>query len=564
MSQSRRDSTSQASGALLALVVLIFVAWPVAELLRATFLHDGGLLHQFEEALSSPLALSALWGSVWLTLVTLGFGIPLAVLLAWITSSTDAPWVRRLENLPTLTLALSPLVGAIGWLVLLSPRVGLLNLLVRHWFGLEVETGPFNAFSLPVIVMLMTFYVVPYIYGPVHAAFRQLDSNLLEAARACGAANRVALFTITLPLLRPAVLAGGLMVASMFAIPLILSSGTGLHVIPTQIYHYINQEGRPGPAVAMASLLTAVTLIAMGLYFRALGRGRYVTLGGKGSRRLVVRLGRWRWPATLLLLLFLFLSMVLPLATLAYLSLVGFWSSKVFEQPISLSQYTRLWQFPGAIEGLVNSLWLAAVAASLALLLGFLVSYQRLRRPDRFSGLIGALTGLPLGIPSIVLGLAFLYAFTGGPLPLYGTALILIACYAIHVAPIALRNSDASLLRVAPELEEAALICGDSRSGVIRRILLPVIRQPLLAAWGLSFIILFRDVSISILMYTAGTTPSSVALLGIFDQGWMTGAAAYSILMTLISAAVVALIIRVTRPDESAGLSADDDQGRER
>jgi iron(III) transport system permease protein len=342
------------------------------------------------------------------------------------------------------------------------------------------------------------------------------------------------------------------MVASMFAIPLILSSGTGLYVIPTQIYHYINQEGRPGPAVAMASLLTAVTLVAMGLYFRALGRGRYVTLGGKGARPMIVRLGKWRWPATLLLLLFLFLSMVLPLATLAYLSLVGFWSSKVFEQPIGLSQYARLFQFPGAIEGLLNSIWLAAVAASLALTLGFLVSYRRLRRPDRCSGLVAALTGLPLGIPSIVLGLAFLYTFTGGPLPLYGTALILIVCYAIHVAPIALRNSDASLLRVAPELEEAALVCGDTRRGVIWRILLPAIRQPLLAAWGLSFIILFRDVSISILIYTASTAPSSVALLAIFDQGWMTGAAAYSILMTLISAAVVALIIRATRPTDAA------------
>jgi iron(III) transport system permease protein len=87
---------------------------------------------------------------------------------------------------------------------------------------------------------------------------------------------------------------------------------------------------------------------------------------------------------------------------------------------------------------------------------------------------------------------------------------------------------------------------------VIWRILLPAIRQPLLAAWGLSFIILFRDVSISILIYTASTAPSSVALLAIFDQGWMTGAAAYSILMTLISAAVVALIIRATRPTDAA------------
>jgi len=107
-----------------------------------------------------------------------------------------------------------------------------------------------------------------------------------------------------------------------------------------------------------------------------------------------------------------------------------------------------------------------------------------------------------------------------------------------------MRSSDAGLLQVSPELEEAALVCGDSRTGTVARVLLPALRRPLLTVWGLSFIILFRDISTSILLYTPETVPSSVALLSIFDQGWMTGAAAYSIIITLISAAVVALIIK--------------------
>ncbi len=550
-----RSLSASLLGLSMAVMVLVLVAWPMTQLVISTLGGDEGPLHYYVEAFDSPVALSALWGSVWLTVVTLLFGIPLAMLLAWITSSTDAPLAEPLEVLPTLTLALSPLVGAIGWMVLLSPRVGILNLLLRQWFGLDMDSGPLNAFSLPVIIMLMTFYVVPYIYGPVNGAFRQVDASLLEAARACGASSSATLWTVTLPLLRPALLAGGLiggvMVASMFAIPLILSSGTGLNVIPTQIYHYINQEGRPGPAMAMASLLTIVTVTAMGFYFKVLGRGRFVTVAGKGARRVRVALGIWRWPATLFVLLFLFLAMVVPLLTLLYLSLVGFWSNNVFSQPLNFVQYQRLVDFPAAVQGLYNSTWLAGVGATLALVGGFIASYRRLRVPSLVTRSVAFLAGLPLGIPSIVLGLAFLYTFTGGPLPLYGTAFILIACYAIHVMPIAMRNSDASLLRVSPELEEAGLVCGDTRSGIVWRILLPAIRQPLLTAWGLSFIILFRDLSISILMYTSSTTPSSVALLGIFDQGWITGAAAYSIIMTVISAGVVAMIIKTSSRIES-------------
>lgn len=546
-------------GALLGALVAIFVIYPLIELVLAT-LSGGpageGMFHFYVEAFGSPRGLSSAWGTIWLTTVTLLFGVPLAVLLAWITSTTDAPLGRSLAMLPTLTLALSPLVGAIGWLVLLAPRVGMVNLAIRNIFGLDIEVGPFNAYSIPVIVMLMVFYVVPYIYGPTYAAFSQVDASLQEAARICGAGNRSILLTVTLPILRPAVLAGtligGVMVASMFAIPLILSSGTGLHVIPTQIYHYINQEGRTGPAMAMASLLSLVTLTAMVMYFRILGRGRFVTISGKGSRRTRIRLGPLRWVASGIVLLYLFLALIVPLGSLIYLSLVGFWSRNVFDQVISFAQYRRVFDFPSAIQGLVNSAWLSVSGSVIALAVGLIISYRRVRRPSLGNQALSFFGSLPLGVPSIVLGLAFLAAFTGGLVPLYGTVFILILAYAVHMLPIAMRSADAGLLQISPELEEAGLVCGDTRTGILWRILIPILRHPLLAAWGLCFIILYRDLSISILLYTPKTTPSSVALLQIFDQGWVTGAAAYSIIVTVISAVVVGLIIKSSTTTEAA------------
>ncbi|MFI5011612.1 MAG: ABC transporter permease [Hyphomicrobiales bacterium] len=536
-------------GAVLGLSVAVFVVYPLLQLLlNALAIGAGGaLLQPYREAFASPVALSALWGTVWLTAASVLFGVPCAVLLAWITSSTDAPLVKALAALPTLSLALSPLVGAVGWLVLLAPRVGILNLALRHVLGLHADIGPLNAYSIPVIVMLMSFYVVPYVYGPAYAAFTQIDSSLLEAARICGAEPRSAFLTIAVPILRPAILAGALiaavMAASMFAIPLILASGTGLRVIPTQIYQYINQEGRPAPATAMASLLSAATILAMFLYLRALSHGRFVTVSGKGARRSRAKLGGWRWTATSAVLLFLTLSFIVPLASLIYLSLVGFWSGDVFSQKVSFDQYRRLVDFPSAMRALFNSTWLSALAATLALLCGLIVSYRRLRRPHAGNRLLAFLASLPLGVPSIVLGLAFLFAFTGAPLPLYGTAAILVLAYTVHVLPISARNSEAGLRQLAPELEEAGRVCGDTRGGVLRRILVPLLRQPLLAAWALTFIILFRDVSISVLLYTPSTIPSAVALLSIFDQGWITGAAAYSVIVTAISVVIVGLVI---------------------
>ena len=169
-----------AIGLLLGVLVAVFVGYPLVKLVLNTIVGvDGsGAFQPYVDAFASPRSLSAIWGTIWLTAVTLACGMPLALLLAWITSSTDAPFARALSILPTLTLALSPLVGAIGWLVLLSPRVGVLNVAVRALFGIDAEIGPFDAYSLPVIVMLMTFYIIPYIYGPAHAAFTQIDSSI--------------------------------------------------------------------------------------------------------------------------------------------------------------------------------------------------------------------------------------------------------------------------------------------------------------------------------------------------------------------------------------------------
>jgi iron(III) transport system permease protein len=542
------------SGVLLGLLVLVFIAFPLAQLAIEAIGSGGAFFHPYREAFASPVAWSAVWGTTWLTILTVVIAVPLATVIAWITSSSDAPLMRGLSALPTLSLALSPLVGAVGWLVLLAPRVGILNLILRSVLGLEVDTGPLNAYSIPVVVMLMSFYVVPYVYGPVHAAFVQSDASLIEASRVCGASPSSAFFTIIIPVLRPAIFAGaliaGVMAASMFAIPLILSSGTGLRVMPTQIYQYINQEGRPAPATALASLLSLATILVTIAYLRAIGGARYVTVTGKGSRRFRTSLGRWRWLASALVLAFVGLSFLVPLASLIYLSLVGFWSGNIFSQPVSFEQYRKLLDFPAAMPALFNSTWLSGAGATLAMILGLIISYRRLRRPNINNRVLAFVSALPLGVPSIVLGLAFLFAFTGAPFPLYGTAAILVLAYTVHVLPISMRSSEAGLRQIAPELEEAGRVCGDTQAGVMRRLLAPLMKQPLLAAWGLTFIVLFRDVSISVLLYTPATTPSAVALLSIFDQGWITGAAAYSVIVTAISIFIVGGVMAVTARSE--------------
>lgn len=545
----------QRAGPTLVVFGLLFflMFYPLGRLLWQTFWSPGeGLtLDAYREAFSSATAVSAIWGSAFLTLASLLLAVPLAVALAWITSSTDAPLARRLALLPLISLAVPPLVGSIGWLVLLAPRAGLVNILLRNLLDLGTDTGPLDAFSVPVLVLVMALYVVPYIYGPVYSAFLQLDASLQEAAQAAGAGFFAVAKSIVLPVLRPAILAGtligGVTAASTFVIPLILASGTGVRVIPTLIYQLVNQEGRAAPATALSSLLSVFTIVGLFLYMRAIGQSSFVTVGGKGVRAKRVHLGPWQWSATVLLLTFLALAIGLPLLALLYVSLIGFWSAEAFQQSLSLIQYVTLPSRPFVLPSLFNSIWLAAAGATLAVAIGLVVAYVQLRNPTNVNRALSLTATLPLGIPAIVLGLAVLFAYTGYPLPLYGTPSILILAYCLHMLPVGSRYAEAGLRQIAPELEEAGRVFGGSPFTVFARIILPLVREPVLAAWTISFIILFRDLPISILMYTASTIVSSVSLLNIFEQGSLPATAAFSIVITLISCLAVWTVIKLSR-----------------
>ena len=540
--------------------VFLLVLYPLARLVWVSlFPASGPGLAELQRALTDPLSVKAVWGTIWLTGMTVVIAVPVGTLIAGIVAATDAPWVRQLELLPLLAFALPPLVGAIGWLMLLAPRVGLANLVVRRVFGLHIEQGPFNAYTIPVLVMTMVLFVVPFVYAPVFAALRNLDAGLDEAARIAGASRWTSVVTVLLPVVRPAILTAtliaGVVAASTFVFPLVLAGGTGIHVIPTLVYQAVTQEGRPAVGTALASVLSVFTVLGLLFHLRLMGRASYATVSGR-SRRLRIRLGRWRWPATGTVLAFLVLAIGLPLAGVVYVSLVGYWGADMLGQPLSLDQYALALRQPSAARSLLNSATFAAVAATAALLLGFAVGSLQQGRPGVLARATGFVAMFPLGVPAIVLGLAVLVAYINPPLVLYGSAAILVVGYCAHVLPIATRNSDTALRQFAVELAEAGRVAGGTGATVLRGIVLPLLRDSLIATWALVFILCFQEVPVSILLYTPGTLVAPIALLNAFDEGSVAVTAALAVVMTVVSTSMVLFAARFGRGKvDSVGLA---------
>lgn len=538
-----------------AVILILTVLYPLLRLawesVTGVSAGHSGLFANYRAAFALPGTLTSVRGTVLVTVESVAIALPVSVGLAWICSSTDAPLARAVAWLPVISLAISPLTLALGWLVLVSPRSGVLNVLLRDLFGSTALTGPFSASSGITVVIVLALHVIPYMYGPVYAAFCRVDANLVEAARSTGASGFTAFLTIVLPIVRPAILAGtliaGVNAAASFSIPYILSGASGVSVLPTSIYSQVLAEGNTGLATALSSILTAITLIATLIYIRLLGRGSFATVGGKGLRPMRVALGRWRYPTAVALVAVLVLSFILPLAALCYLSFVGLWSVNVFSQPISFVQFQQIFDDPGALGAIWNSAWISAVSATLSLAVGFAGAIVLLRRRGLSGNLIRICFTLPLGVPPLVTGLAMLTAFIRPPLDLYGTVGLIVLGFAVLAMPVAFQYSESALRQVAAELAEAAAVTGHSPLSTLMRVTLPIVRRPLLVAWGTIFIILTQEIGVAIMVYTPSSIVGSVWMFNYFTSGLLPTAAAYSLLLTVMSALIVWMILRLNR-----------------
>src|SRR5919197_5217330 len=196
---------------LLALVALATLT-PTAAALLSAFRSDvpgqaaewtaTGMLN----ALTDRLTWESLWTTYWLAAVRAVLGVGLAVVIAWILARTDCPYRAQLELLIVFAYFFPGLGRILGWVILASPRTGLVNQGLRVLPGLDqLQQGPFNVYSYAGVIFVSVLTFCAFFVVFLLPAFRSMDASLEESARMSGASERRTLIHITAPLLRPAI-----------------------------------------------------------------------------------------------------------------------------------------------------------------------------------------------------------------------------------------------------------------------------------------------------------------------------------------------------------------------
>ncbi|MEI7870533.1 MAG: iron ABC transporter permease [Alphaproteobacteria bacterium] len=490
-------------------------------------------------------------------LAACGGGTILAVVIglafSWIVVRTNTPFKGFIAGASLVPLFVPPLVAGVAWGILGSPKTGLLNTALK-WMNIDFR---FDFYSMSGLIIVFGMYYAPYVYMFTASALRNMDPSLEEASEVAGASAFTTIFTITFPLIAPAILAGSLLsfvvMLGIYGVPAALGAPANISVLTTYIFK-LTAWSPPlyNTAAAVAILLMVVTAILVWAQQRVLSGRSFATVAGKAFRPRSLNLGKWRWFTFSLALTYLMIVVVLPTLALVIAAFRKFMFFKDFNALFDMSQYSwvhfnSVFDNPLTMLSIWNTLKVGVITAVIGGVLAFAIGYTVFRTQVSGRKSIDLLSTLPVAIPGLVVGVAYLWAWIGLPGGLYGTIWILALAFVARFIPDTVKALSTSFLQIHRELEEAAWICGRGLLGTIRTIVLPLARPGVVASMTLLFVLAIRELGSSLFLYTSDTTVMAVLLLDYYEGGNTGKTAAFSLVQTAILAVLLGFTTWLSR-----------------
>lgn len=526
--------------AVLALVPLGFMIWQSFHTPETNAAPSVFTLGNYEKAYTNPETITIFWNSVQFALGTSAVAFTLGTTLAWINERTNTPFRRLFYTLSIVPLIIPGILFTISWIMLASPKIGLINLVFQSWFGLD--SPPFNIYSMGGMIWVDGLHYSPLAFLLMSAAFRAMDPSLEESATMSGAGVMSTLYRITLKLALPAILATVLTLfieaVASFEVPALLGLPAGIQVFTSAIYQSIHQyPSQIGLAAAYSVILLMLTTGGIYIQSRISSSGsKYSTVTGKGFRPRTIDLGKWRFFTLGIFIVYFLLIVVLPFFVLLWSSLQKFYAppSMAALQNITLDGYRYVFASSNIRDAALNSLWMSVTTATVVMLLASVISWivVKTKIPGRW--LLDNMASLPMVFPGLVLGVSIMIFYLTFDIGIYGTFWIILLAYITRFMPYGLRYSTTSMIQIHKDLEESAGMSGASWFTVFRRIILPLLKPGLIAGWIYVMIVSIRELSTSILLYSPGNEVISVMIWELWENGQYVELSALSVLFILM------------------------------
>lgn len=460
--------------------------------------------------------------------------------LAWINERTNTPFKSFFYALSLIPLVIPGILFTVAWILLGSPKIGIINLVVMKIFGLQAPL--FDIYSMAGMIWVDGLHYSPMAFLLMTAAFRAMDPSLEESATMSGANVFQVVWHVTLKLAWPAIFATFLILfvraIESFEVPALLGLPVGIQVFTSSIYQAVHRyPSQVGLASTYAVTLLLITTVGTYFISRLSSSGsKYSTMTGKGFRPRQIDLGRLRWVAAAIFFVYFSLIVVLPLAVLVWSSFQQFYAVPSLEamKNLTLDPYRFVLTYPNLSRAVWNSLLLSIGSATLIMLITSVICWIVVKTKIKGRWLLDNLASLPMVFPGLVLGLSLMIFYLNVDIGVYGTMWILFIAYVTRFMPYGLRFNTTSMMQIHKELEESAAMSSASWSVTFRRIILPLLKPGLVAGWIYIVIVSIRELSSSILLYSPGNEVVSIIIWELWENGQYVELSALGVLFILM------------------------------
>ena len=534
----------------LSIFFLVIFLIPVIYLIYGSyFFKFGGPSKSFTEIVFSPLTSKLFVNTIIYAVGGAAVATTLAVIYAWIIVRTDVPGKRFFELLPVLPLTMPFIVKSFAWIYLFSPRIGIVNILIKQIFGI----GPvFNIFSMEGMIFALGMGGVPLVYLTVEPAIRAMNPTLEEASRVSGDSLLRTFRKVTLPILLPAILSAFILLTIIgmenFDYPFMLGHPVGIDTLATEVYFWIYESTPPRyvNAAYLSTIYIAMTFAAVCLYVYVTRQAyKFVVITGKAPYQTVHRLGKWKYVAFAVCFIIIFFVFLLPFGTILLMSFTPFLylGGGAVNLTFTLDNYIKAINLPLLYRALTNSILLGLAAGIAATLIALILSYAALKSKVKGARLIELISSIPLAFPGIVYGLALFWTFLlfpGISKLLYGTIWCMVLALIFIRLPYCVRIISGNLIQIADELEESSRVAGASWGRTFFNVILPLLRRGLTNSFLYTFINSLRELGAIIIL----ATPGSIVLTSLLIQLYSQHAMALNIIAA--ASAILCLLIMVS------------------
>ena len=545
MQKTKRFDGWSGVSILLMAIFLIFLVWPLGNLLKESVISDGKFtLDAFQEFFGKSYYYGSIFNSLKVGIVVMAVCLLLGIPFAYFYSFYQLKGRKVLFVMCLLGTMSAPFLGAYAWILLLG-NSGLVTTMLK-----SVGITGITIYGFGGIVFVQALKLFPLVVIYMNGAFRDIDNSLLEAAESMGCKGVKRFFRVIMSLTMPTILAAALLVFMRsfadFGTPVLI--GRGYSTFPVLIYNqYLGENGADYHFAAaisvIAVLVTAVIFIIQ----------KFATNKFKFTINSLHPIEPKKPHGIGGVLMHIYCYGIVALALLPQLYIINMsfrnYNNSILQPGYSLVNYIKAVD-DNLFRAIKNTLIVSIIALAVIIVIAVLLSYLVVRRNNAFNNTIDVISMMPYIMPGGVIGISLIITFSRRPFVLTGSLLIMIIALSIRRMPFTSRSATAAMMKIPISMEEAAISLGASKAKTFVQITVPMMSSGIISGAILSWVSILTEMSSGVILYNNRTITLTIGTYSAITRGIYGVAAVFATVTTIFTIVCLVLYLKVTKSED--------------